>query len=172
MATQPVFKSSLVLVLVLLIPASACLANPMPPFDPVFDLLFPALNPILLAIDVVSDSIVLALAYVVIGKWRIIRSAYFLRHLWYVFLAGLAIDIYIFDLARSPWILGVPGIYLAGTTRVWVILGVSTALGATNYLIAVRRPGFSHVQAVVVGVCVGFLTTPILDDRLLHLILT
>jgi|GEM_PF-6502954 len=139
--------------LLTLVPATTCLANPII-VAPGQAMMEGAL--IGCGINLVVDGIVLALAYLIIGMGRSIRSWTFLKHWLWVFLAGTVIDLFIYG-AAGGLITSGPGILLH------VALGLA-ALGAANYIIAAKRPGFSAPQALVVASLLGIITNPILVE--------
>ena len=145
--------------LLALLPATACLANPII-VAPGQAIMEGAL--IGCGINLVVDGIVLALAYLILRKGHAIRSWTFLKHWLWVFLAGTAIDLFIYG-AAGGLITSGPGVLLIAA------MGLA-ALGATNYIIAAKRPGFSSLQALVVAALIGIVTNPILVELVLKAI--
>jgi hypothetical protein len=149
--------------LFLMLISSSCLANPIVVYQfPSFGGEF-VLNPgLALAIDFVSDLVVLVLAYLVLRNIRILYTWRFLPYLGTVYVGGIIIDsISVVPVAILGFVL--PGEVL---NRLLVFICAGLLLYFYNYFLAKRFIKLDKNQARVVGIIMAILTNPVVGGLL------
>lgn len=146
---------------VLLIPATACMANPCS-ISPI-DIWMGNVARIIavVAFDFVFDAVVLLAGYLLLRRWSYILAGGFLNHILWVFAAGLAIDFVLYGLAGGP---------IVGSRRIlkYAVAGF-LALALANYIICTAKCRFPRLQGIAMAAFVGIVTNPVIFGWVLSL---